>query len=235
MLQLERERPGAPFIIAISAHAIIILAAIWKSFIALPDDASALEHSNEAESTIDIILFADKVPGVINRIVRPTARRPLPVAPEYRVPELSEGQLVSLHQHSKSSHAATQWVMPAVPQPDTARGETVDDLANGPRFTSFSRAPKLTNEKDIQSFLMKRFPRDLRSAGGEARAVVWLLIDTRGQVFKAVLHDSSGRVGADSVAVAAGYLMSFEPAEQAGRPVPVWVQQPVRFRVRDVF
>jgi TonB family protein len=235
VLQLERERPGAPFIIALSAHAIIIIAAIWKSFIALPGDASALERSNEAESTIDIILFADKVPGVVKRIVRPAAQRTLPIAPEYRVPELSDGQLVSLHQHQKSSHVATQWVMPALPKPDTARGETIDDLANGPRFTSFSRAPKLTNEKDIQRFLIKRFPRDLRNDGGDARAIVWLLIDTRGQVFKAVLHDTSGRAGADSLALAAGYLMSFEPAEQAGRPVPVWVQQPVRFQVRDVY
>ncbi|HEY0304440.1 MAG TPA: TonB family protein [Longimicrobiales bacterium] len=236
MLRLERQAPDLSLGIAIGAHAIIIVAAIWNSSITIPTDASLMKHLNQAESTIDIIMFADKVAASVVKTATAAVEQPMPRTPEFRVPELSDGDGLKLARNSVAADAGAVWAMPTVPQRDTTTRElNVDELADGPRYTSFSRAPKLRNPDHIERFLTRHFPLGLRRAGGDARAVVWLLIDTKGQVYKAVLRETSGRGDTDSVAVAASYLMAFEPAEQAGRPVPVWVQQPVRFHVRDAY
>ena len=236
MLQLERQKPDLPFIIAIAAHAFIIVAAIWNAKIAMPSSAAYLEDVNTAESTIDIIMFAGKVADVAKTAATSAVQRPVARVPQFVVPDIADGESLKMSETSAVSYAAADWAMPALPVPDTAGdGLDIHKLADGPRFTSFSRAPSLTNEDEIVRFLTRKFPGGLRRAGGEARSIVWLLIDMQGKVFKAVLRETSGREEADSVAVAASYLMSFRPAEQAGRAVPVWVAQPVRFRVQDEY
>jgi TonB family protein len=234
VLQLEQQKPDLPFILAIGAHAFIIVAAIWNANVAMPTSAAHLEHANTAEPTIDIIMFTDKVAGVAKPAAAAVVERAVARVPEFYVPELADGESVKMSQASAINYQAAEWAMPALPVRDTA-GDALDvnKLANGPRFTAFSRAPSLKNEDEIVRFLTRKFPGGLRRAGGEARSIVWLLIDMQGRVFKAVLRETSGREEADSVAVAASYLMTFRPAEQAGRAVPVWVQQPVRFKVED--
>jgi TonB family protein len=237
VLQLERQTPDLPFIIAIIAHAIIVTAVIWDSYVAMPDGAAYLEEASKAESTIDIIMFANSAVGVVKAAATSAVvTKPLGKVPEFRIPDLPVGETTAL-QVKVSTASLADWAMPALPHRDTASsGEPdINKLADGPRFTPFSRPPSLKNEDVIVKFLTSRFPRGLRRAGGETRSIVWLLIDMKGQVFKVVLRDSSGRAEADSVAVAASYLMSFAPAEQAGRPIAVWVQQPVRFRVQDQY
>jgi TonB family protein len=196
-----------------------------------------MQHVSEAESTIDIIMFAEQNDGKV-RVAAGTAkqRAPLPSNPEFRVPELSHGDVVIFRPGSALAHsAAAIWAMPKLPEADSTRMLDIDELAGGPRHTAFSRAPTLRNRLDIQAYLKRHFPHALRRVGGDVQAIVWLLIDARGSVFKAVLHNSSGREDTDSVAVQASYLMRFDPAEQAGKSVPVWVQQPVRFHVQDVY
>jgi TonB family protein len=237
VLKLERQAPDLSLGIAVIAHVIIVVAVIWNSSIAIPSDASLMQHINEAESTIDIIMFADKIAGVVKTAAAAAVEQaPLPKAPEFRIPDLSDGDVVKFRPSAPIADAGDAWAMPAVPQRDTTTRELdVTELADGPRFTAFSRAPSLRNTEDIQRYLRKNFPLALRRAGGEVRAVVWLLVDRQGKVFKAVLQETSGRNDTDSVAVRASYLMEFDPAEQAGRAVPVWVQQPVRFHVQDVY
>ena len=236
MLRLEPEKPDVAFAIAVACHLVAVIAIIWNSVVAVPASASLLDRVNEAESTIDIIFFADKVASVVksaaSRVERPLA---LPKAPDYQIPELPGGNALTLRGSDGARYLGAEWAMPSVPERDTI-GDVLDvnQLAGGPRFTPFSRAPKLTNQDEIKKYLTRRFPIGLRRAGGEARSIVWLLIDTSGRVFKAVLHETSGRPDADSLAVAASHKMVFSPAEQAGRPIPVWVQQPVRLHVQDV-
>ena len=101
-------------------------------------------------------------------------------------------------------------------------------------MTYYSRAPVLDNLEQVQRLLLRRFPNSLRRAGGEARAILWLFINARGDVLKTVLRESSGRAEVDSVALRTGHEMRFQPARLAGAPVPVWVQMPIRMRVQDV-
>jgi TonB family protein len=237
VLKLERQAPDVSLGIAVLAHVIIVVAVIWNSSITIPGNAALMQHINEAESTIDIIMFADKVAGVVRSAASAAVKQaPLPKAPEFRIPELSEGDVVQFRPSSVLADNGALWAMPPITARDTAtRVLDEHELADGPRFTPYTRAPNLRNRDDIQRYMKKHFPIALRRAGGEARAIVWLLVDRRGKVFKAVLHETSGRVDTDSVAVRASYQMEFDPAEQAGQAVPVWVQQPVRFRVEDIY
>ncbi len=237
MLKPERQAPDGALAIAIGAHAIIVAAIIWKSSIAVPADASLMQHVNLPESTIDIMIFADNVTAAVRSAAASVIeQKPLPKVPEFRIPDLSDGNIIKFRESRTLATANMGWASPAVPQRDTTtRNLDVHELADAPRFTSFSRAPSLRNGEAIQRYLKKHFPLALRRSGGEARAVIWLLVDAQGRVFKAVLRETSGRNDTDSVAVTASYLMEFDPAEQAGRTVPVWVQQPVRFHVQDIF
>lgn len=114
---------------------------------------------------------------------------------------------------------------------DIVGGErSVDDLMAGPTTTPYTRAPALLNPGDIQSFLLRKYPSSLQTAGLGGRAVLWLLIDANGEVLKAILHTTSGYAQLDKAALDAVPRMEFSPAVNNGRRVPVWVQQPINFR-----
>ena len=236
MLRIERQAPDLPLGIAIVVHAVIVGAVVWSSAIAVPTESARMDHPNEAESTIDIIMLADRMAGVVRAAASVIEQNPLPKAPEFRIPELPDGDVLTIRENSVLIDADGMWAIPAAPERDTTtRKLDIHELADAPRFTAVSRAPSLRNGKHIQRYLNENFPVALRQAGGEVLVVVWLLVDTQGKVFKAVVPETSGRNDTDSVAVSASYLMEFDPAEQAGGAVPVWVQQPVRFRVQDLF
>lgn len=112
----------------------------------------------------------------------------------------------------------------------TGTTKTIEELMSGPTNTPFSRAPELLNPGEIQSFLLRRYPSSLMSAGLGGRALLWLLIDEKGEVRKAVLHTGSGYKQLDKAALDAVPKMEFSAAMNNGRNVPVWVQQPINFR-----
>jgi TonB family protein len=237
VLTMERQTPDLPLGIAIVAHTVIVAGVIWSSAIALPDDSVRMDHPNEAESTIDIIMLADQMGGAVRAAASVIEEKPLPKAPEFRIPDLADGDVLQFRQVGTQADAEDDmWAIPAAPERDTMpRVLDLHELADAPRFMAVSRAPSLRNPDHIQRYLNEHFPVALRRAGGEVLVVVWLLVDTQGKVFRAVVPETSGRYDTDSLAVTASYLMEFDPAEQGGGPVPVWVQQPVRFRVQDFF
>lgn len=109
--------------------------------------------------------------------------------------------------------------------------KTIEQLMEGPTTTPFTRAPTLLNPGEIQSFLLRRYPASLQAAGLGGRAVLWLLIDEKGEVRKALIHTGSGYKELDKAAMDAVPKMEFSAAMHNGRNVPVWVQQPINFRV----
>ena len=116
---------------------------------------------------------------------------------------------------------------------DSAGNVSEEELMREPRPSRYSRAPRLTNLEQVQRLLMRLFPKSLKRAGGEARAMVWLFINQQGEVLRSVIRETSGHAEVDSVALAASRTMRFRPAELQGRPVAVWVVQPVRLRVEE--
>lgn len=104
---------------------------------------------------------------------------------------------------------------------------SMEDLEKGPVYTPFSQAPELMNRPEIQAFLKRRYSGRLAMQGG--LVLLWLLIDSHGEVRKAVVLASSGVEGLDKAAMAAVDRMEFRPAINKGKAVPVWVQLPVRY------
>ena len=237
MLTIERQAPDLALGVAVLSHAVIVAAVIWKSAIGMPTALVRLDEPAQAEATTDIIMLAGTLTGLVKASASAVVHKPLPKAPEFRIPESADGDVLTVRQSNLPADDFAMWALPVFPERDTTPRELdLDQLADAPpRFTAISRAPRLRNEHHIRSYLNKNFPAALRQSGGDVLVVVWLLVDQHGKVFKAVLPVTSGRNDADSVAVKATYLMEFKPAEQAGRALPVWVQQPVRFRVQDIY
>lgn len=240
----QRERAGLPYVVAatVASHVVILSAAIWATDFRLPNGVlDRTPNDVMTESISDIILVSPTKTGPAFKATHkgPTklAGFSLPEPPNLVVPDVAgEIQGALSRAEADPPEFALDFAVPGKQQRDSAAvgGDDITDLESGPRITAYTRAPSLRNENEIQQFISRRFPEALRRQGGDARGIVWLLIDTRGQVLKTVLRDTSGRADVDSVVVAAGQIMRFRPAEQAGRPVPVWVQQPIRLHVEDI-
>ena len=114
---------------------------------------------------------------------------------------------------------------PPVPKPVTAV-----DLAAGPTFTPYDVPPALQNAKEVQEAMKRRYPARLKNDWIGGTAEVSLFICDRGTVRAAVLAKSSGHPSLDEAALAVVSSMAFEPAENQGQPVGVWVRYPITFK-----
>jgi protein TonB len=95
-----------------------------------------------------------------------------------------------------------------------------------PTFTPYEVAPKL-----IKGSVKLKYPSFLKKAGIQGTVVLWLLIDETGQVRKVQVQKSSGNKALDDSAVRAYQRARFTPAMSRDRPVKVWVQYPVQFKL----
>ncbi len=95
-----------------------------------------------------------------------------------------------------------------------------------PTFTPYEVAPTL-----IKGSVKLNYPSFLKKAGIEGTVVLWLLIDERGQVKKVQINKSSGNKALDDAAIRAYRTARFTPAMSRDRPVKVWVQYPVQFKL----
>jgi TonB family protein len=236
----ERQNIARHVFAAIVGHLLLLAALVLASNAEeAPPAAHRFAQSEEAPPLL--IQFASSTAarggGMAAARVAATPKKgsaALRLAPAVGLPNLAEVEsaLLSAADSVSRVFAAGVWSIPRV----ATRKEMEQDLgvlAKKPRFTSVGRVPSLVNRSDVQKFLSRRFPYRLRQMGGEARAMLWMLIDPSGRVYRAQLSQSSGNADADSIALLATNHMRFRPAEDGGRIVPVWVQMPVGFRVLD--
>lgn len=238
--QPERQSTKAPLLLAIGLHVIVGSTLVWSS-IPKAYDGRHYHPAQEREVTLNMLLIpALDMHRSAGRLASPerdggeSVTMPEP-PPMIELPTLPVAETSALGAVDIADFAA-EWST-AIAYADSSATTVVDEeeLMREPRVTAYSRAPVLKNIDYIQRLLLDWFPDNLRRAGGEARAIIWLFIDTRGDVLKTVLRETSGRAEVDSVALRAGDYMRFEPAQLAGTPVPVWVQLPVRLRVQDIY
>lgn len=252
----EHEDSGVPALYSCALHAAIIMLVVWTSWRPVASRGVIPPNAfDPMDSNINMIMLTrDKLPAAggvagARRAVGKRGTKPLGDATRYgvaSVPELqlpdatAVGVVLSVHMDSLAQAVhGFEWAIPGVPDGSGmgGAGGGMTDVnvlaASEPRYTPYSRAPVLRNAEEIRKFMSKRFPYRLRQQGGAVRSILWLLVDTSGQVVKAIMHESSGRKDTDQLAVAASLRMTFDPAENAGMPIAVWVQQPVSFRVLD--
>ena len=112
---------------------------------------------------------------------------------------------------------------------DPPRPEAGDEASRGRIFTIYEVAPVLRNADAVQSALRRVYPPALRDAGIGGVVRVWFHIDEAGRVVAAELHGSSGYEAFDRAALEVAEVMTFRPAQNRDRAVPVWVSLEIRF------
>lgn len=102
-------------------------------------------------------------------------------------------------------------------------------ISDHPTFTPYTVKPELANAPAVADALLRSYPPLLRDAGIGGTTVLWFFLDERGRTVKASVFTSSGYDGLDQAAERVARVMSFTPARNLGRAVPVWVQIPITF------
>jgi TonB family protein len=103
------------------------------------------------------------------------------------------------------------------------------DVSARPVFTPYTKVPQLRNRDAAVRAVERNYPKLLKDAGIGGQVVVWVFIDTAGIVKNTSVQSSSGRRELDLAAVRTVQEFEFVPAENRGRPVPVWLQIPIVF------
>ncbi len=79
-----------------------------------------------------------------------------------------------------------------------------------------------------------KYPDIARKAGLEAKVVIGVLVDEKGNPVKTqVLVDAGFRAGFEEAAAKAVMSVKWKPAKQRDKPVKVWVAVPIRFSLKD--
>jgi protein TonB len=103
----------------------------------------------------------------------------------------------------------------------------IETIPSPTEFISSDKQPEPIN------LVSAKYPEMARKAGMEG--TVWLLvyIDKRGRVKKVIVDQPSGaEIGFEEAAVEAAWVGEWEPAEQNGKPIGLWVRYPIQFRLR---
>jgi periplasmic protein TonB len=118
-----------------------------------------------------------------------------------------------------------------LPPPPTPKDVSLEEQ---PAFTPRTIEPKLgANQRTaLQRYMERHYPRALLDAGIGARAVLWVYINTEGEVRNTRVVQTSGHQEFDEIAQAAVRTVTFTPAWNLDTRVPVWIQLPLSMDAR---
>lgn len=112
--------------------------------------------------------------------------------------------------------------------------ELPPELAQGdPIATPFDRRPSALNRDEFQAALIEHAPDDIDLVPGSNLVMVYMLIDTEGNVRRTVVSGSSGHSSLDQAAESVAQVLRFSPGQLDGEPVPVWLELPIIFGLED--
>lgn len=121
---------------------------------------------------------------------------------------------------------------PSPPRPDPPQRDEPASIPP-PRVIPHDVPPRLLNRREVERTLMDLYPGSLEVMNVGGAVTLWLYVNTDGQVVRTVLREPSQFEAFNRAAETVARAMRFRPAEQAGDPVSVWVQQRIRFQTRD--
>jgi len=200
-------------------------------FPALSPDTVALPEKVERRPTL---LAADPTrtpeqPSLASAEPAPPAR---PIVEPPVVERSAEPHLTTLLSSRTSEMEAP--VIPSVsstpspaaarPTPELAGDQLLAALPRGGNSGAFI-APRLTAPKK------PRYPEAARQAGIEGTVLVKAFVLADGSVREARVERSAGNAALDSAALRTIRESRFTPAHRGGKPVPVWVEVPIDFRL----
>ncbi len=106
-------------------------------------------------------------------------------------------------------------------------------LEDAPVFTPFTVAPRIKDRQRAHEIVKDKYPRILQDAGIGGTVVVWALIDEEGAVQKCQIHTTCGNAMLDQAALSAVMEITFVPALNYDKHVPVCVSVPITFGVKS--
>lgn len=106
-------------------------------------------------------------------------------------------------------------------------------IGDQPVFTPYTVKPELKNRREALRIVEREYPKLLQEAGIGGTAHVWVFIDTQGDVENAKVQKSSGNKSLDEAALRAAMQFAFSPALNRDKRVPVWINIPITFSVRN--
>lgn len=99
-----------------------------------------------------------------------------------------------------------------------------------PAWVPHDVPPRLVNGAEVRR-LLEEAPAGAGGGASVRLVVLWLYVERDGQVSRLRIARSSGSRALDDAAREAATAMRFRPALYRGRPVGVWISQPIRFSV----
>ncbi|MFQ5678345.1 MAG: energy transducer TonB [Gemmatimonadota bacterium] len=103
---------------------------------------------------------------------------------------------------------------------------------DSPSFIPFDTPPRLKNREEIARLLKQRYPRNLKKNRASGTVLLWIYINQDGRVEKSQVRKRSFHPEFDVAALKIAARMRFVPAKAAGKPIAVWVQMPMNFRLK---
>jgi TonB family protein len=223
--------------ISAGLHAALLLGVLWIT--SRPTDVESV-----AEERVTYIIFPEEEPLPVDVPVEP----PPPETEEPTVPELPPAPEVP---RGFQELEIPREIPVKIPPPSTFRVRAVDyrgvgvvggtgegyvapaDTAAAPLpLAVVDRLPQMKNVGELADRMRALYPPLYRAAGIQGSAIVQLVVDTEGRVESegmSVLSATHPDFASASMELVR--LIRFEPARRNGRPVRVWVQLPVDWKV----
>ncbi|MGE0158388.1 MAG: energy transducer TonB [Gemmatimonadales bacterium] len=221
--------------ISAGLHAVLILGMLWIT-------SRPVEVEQRSTERITYIVFPEEVPPV-DLPVEPPAPPDAPTTVEapptpepprgFQELEIPREIPVKISPPSTFRVRAIDYTGVGVAG-GTGEGYTPppDTLAAPLPLAVVDRLPQMKDVGELASRMRALYPPMYRAAGIEGRAVVQLVVDTEGRVEAedmTVLSTTQPAFGPASMELAR--MLRFEPARRNGRPVRVWVQLPVDWKI----
>ncbi|WP_420449902.1 energy transducer TonB [Candidatus Palauibacter sp.] len=103
----------------------------------------------------------------------------------------------------------------------------------GPPCEPWDEPPELLNPDDVGRWLERSYPPELRARGVGGLVVLRLQIGELGEVMAYEVSVSSGHEALDDAAGIVAMNMRYRPAKRLGRPISVWLGQPIVFMTQQ--
>jgi protein TonB len=105
-------------------------------------------------------------------------------------------------------------------------------LGDQPVFTPYTVKPEFKDMREAARIVERYYPEMLKQAGIGGKVLVWVFIDTNGNVKNVQVNKSSGNKSLDDAAAKAAREFKFTPALNRDKKVPVWIAIPITFSVK---
>ena len=117
-------------------------------------------------------------------------------------------------------------------QPEEPEPEAPAAAPEGEAATPHDVNPTHKDLRRAGRIIERYYPQDLKNRRIGGTVEVWVYIDAEGKVQESRVNTSSGNERLDNAALTAARELEFNPAQNRGDPVPVWVSVPITFSVR---